>query len=916
MKLTPQTRFAIGDAAASNYKDNLRNINHVIVGIDKNRRGELNLSDITNDRERLKLRISREAMPVEKALERINGINNFQDTVVLQKLERLCRTVCRISLISNGITEGYGTGFLIGNNLLITNHHVLPDVDTATGAIAEFNYELDDNNQVKKTSVFRILPQQFFMTSEYKKIADDPFSGLDFTIVAVEEKNTDGNSLSDFGFTKLDKGLGKIIEGENCVVIQHPQGQLKKVVLKDIRMLTLAENTLVYESDTLPGSSGSMVIGLGTGELVALHHSGVPRTDDQGNWLRKDGSVAGQNDGDDLIDWIGNEGIRVSRLAQAVQNIPLAPEMDKVRKQLIKLHEDIIKGSKTENQKTTIMDPVTTSSKAESKTIQYFEVLLSDDKRYQKDWISKNKELVSGIVKSERLFPSSTNDISSRLYYLTVKSDVEPWTLAREIESLPHVASCTPDIPLATDAGIEAAQKKTFGIDASERAAEGLFGKKKSSEEKFIDNWKDSKWVSAASKINKDFIRQWNWLAINHPLKPGGIPSYQNNVIENLKKLKFVQLDTGYSSHPKIYKSYDLAQDLDFISDDADAMDELDGGILRQPGHGTRTASLTLGVKDIGIQLDGNQGILTDNSSVPLAALIPYRVSKSVILIQRGKEMVDAASHAVRNNADVMFMCMGSIPRDMFDVVAREAYEQGVIWVCAAGNQVRFVIAPACYPGTIAVAAMNPDDKEWDGSCRGEAVDISAPGEDCYVPGWDDDGNYIMSYGSGTSYATPHIASAAMLWKATNLDNLSKEYEFKWQIVEAFRQCLKDSARKDTTLDTTKFGAGVLDLDKLLKAKLPKKEKLTHAYTGKGLIPIRDLGEREMAHAVWNNAGNANAAAAGESFSNAAPMSKYAAEALKVLVRNNAAVRSATESAKVVTGAAMLPILESYFKPY
>lgn len=914
MKLTNQTR-AIGDAAATNYKDNLRNINHVIVGIDKNRKGEMNLSDITNDQERLRLRISREAMPVEKALERINGINNFQDTIVLQKLELLCKTVCRISLIKNGITEGYGTGFLIGNNLLITNHHVLPDVNAATGAIAEFNYELDENNRVKKTSVFRIQPQKFFMTSEYKKIADDPFSGLDFTIVAVEEKSADGASLSEFGFTKLDKGLGKIIEGESCVVIQHPQGQLKKVVLKDIRMLTLAENTLVYESDTLPGSSGSMVIGLGTGELVALHHSGVPRTDDQGNWLRKDGSIAGQNDGDDLIDWIGNEGIRVSRLANAVQNMPLAADMDKVRKKLIKLHEEIIKGSKTESQNINVMNTATTSAKTESKTTQYFEVMLSDDKRYQKDWSAKSKELIPGLVKSERLFPSSTNSNSARMYYLTVQSNVDAWALAREIESLPHVASCTPDIPLATDAGIEAAQKKTIGIDPSGRAVEGFFGKKKTSEEKFIDNWKDSKWYGEALKVNKDFIRQWNWLAINHPLKPGGAPSYANSVIENLKKLKFVQLDTGYSSHPKIFKSYDLAQDLDFISDDADAMDEMDGGLLRQPGHGTRTASLTLGIKDTIIQLDGNQGILTDGSSVPLAALIPYRVSKSVILIQRGKEMVDAASHAIRNNADVMFMCMGSLPRDMFDVVAREAYEQGVIWVCAAGNQVRFVIAPACYPGTIAVAAMNPDDKHWDGSCRGEAVDISAPGEDCYVPGWDDDGKFIMSYGSGTSYATPHIASAAMLWKATNLENLSKEYEFKWQIVEAFRQCLMQSARPNPNLETDKFGAGVLDLDKLLKMKLPKANTLTHAYAGKGLIPVRDLGEREMAHAVWNNAGNANAVAAGESFSNA-PMSKYAAEALKVLVKNNSAVRSATESAQLVTGAAMLPILESYFKPY
>ena len=37
--------------------------------------------------------------------------------------------------------------------------------------------------------------------------------------------------------------------------------------------------------------------------------------------------------------------------------------------------------------------------------------------------------------------------------------------------------------------------------------------------------------------------------------------------------------------------------------------------------------------------------------------------------------------------------------------IAKTAYERGIIWVCAAGKMVESVIAPAVYPGTIAVAA-------------------------------------------------------------------------------------------------------------------------------------------------------------------------------------------------------------------
>ena len=52
--------------------------------------------------------------------------------------------------------------------------------------------------------------------------------------------------------------------------------------------------------------------------------------------------------------------------------------------------------------------------------------------------------------------------------------------------------------------------------------------------------------------------------------------------------------------------------------------------------------------------------------------------------------------------------CLGSYPRPMLEVIARDAYTNGVIWVCAAGNEVEVVVAPAMYPGTIAVRSACP----------------------------------------------------------------------------------------------------------------------------------------------------------------------------------------------------------------
>lgn len=49
--------------------------------------------------------------------------------------------------------------------------------------------------------------------------------------------------------------------------------------------------------------------------------------------------------------------------------------------------------------------------------------------------------------------------------------------------------------------------------------------------------------------------------------------------------------------------------------------------------------------------------------------------------------------------------------------------------LAAAGNCVGVVVYPARYEEVIAVAGINKADQPWKGTCRGEAVDISAPGE-------------------------------------------------------------------------------------------------------------------------------------------------------------------------------------------
>ena len=57
----------------------------------------------------------------------------------------------------------------------------------------------------------------------------------------------------------------------------------------------------------------------------------------------------------------------------------------------------------------------------------------------------------------------------------------------------------------------------------------------------------------------------------------------------------------------------------------------------------------------------------------------------------------------------------------------KEAELKGVIVLCAAGNQVGFVVFPAAFDEVIAVAASRIDDTPWPGSCHGPGGSTSRP---------------------------------------------------------------------------------------------------------------------------------------------------------------------------------------------
>lgn len=311
--------------------------------------------------------------------------------------------------------------------------------------------------------------------------------------------------------------------------------------------------------------------------------------------------------------------------------------------------------------------------------------------------------------------------------------------------------------------------------------------------------------------------------------------------------IRIGQLDTGYTDHPEIDRML-KDEGYDSYGRDPEAQDELLQGLLLQPSHGTATASVIIG-SEMSFPGGGRIGV------APLVSLIPIRISPSVIHVF-SETILLGVLRALEKKVDVITMSMGGAPsRQSWRIASREAYERGVIWVTAAGNKVGWVVWPARYRENIAVAATDFRDKPWEDTCRGKAVDISAPGHNVYVGYVNKNGDNCYKNGSGTSYATPHVAAAAAVWLAHHGKDLNV-YKLPWQRVEAFRYSLKKSARVPNKWNENEFGDGILKVDDLLRVKLPKPEELKKRFTPTPLSQTQaetiNMVSKEIYYLTWS----------------------------------------------------------------
>lgn len=251
--------------------------------------------------------------PTDFAFERAIGKNDSVYSNFVELIETAKRKVGRIVVKSGSKNIAYATGFMVSERLLLTNWHVFNSVDQVGNSEVQFFYEYDTDGRPLSPVCFLLTANDFFYSSKT----------LDYCLVAVSPVDVSGKSkLTEIGYVYLDPTVGKLgNEDEEALnIIHHPEGDYKQLSIRENIFVKIMPATIWYKTDTAQGSSGSPVYN-DQWQVVALHHMGVGKKNEEGKYIDKNGNIILEVDGKidaSKVVWIANEGIRISVILQDI----------------------------------------------------------------------------------------------------------------------------------------------------------------------------------------------------------------------------------------------------------------------------------------------------------------------------------------------------------------------------------------------------------------------------------------------------------------------------------------------------------------------------------------------------------------------------------------------------------------------
>lgn len=265
-------------------------------------------------------------------------------------------------------------------------------------------------------------------------------------------------------------------------------------------------------------------------------------------------------------------------------------------------------------------------------------------------------------------------------------------------------------------------------------------------------------------------------------LESYGIPTLWKNTCGDGVTVAVV--DSGISRHTALI---DAVADWRNFTSDSQIEDTL--------GHGTHVAGV------IGARSGFAKGIAPCCSLLSLKVLGHSGVGSN-------ESVAAAVSHAAEAKADIVCMSLGSPkPDHRLHEAIKAACNQGVIIVCAAGNDGGAVNYPAAFAETVGVGAVDKNGNACEFSSRGKEIAVAAPGADI-TSTWLADGYATIS---GTSMAAPFVAGTLALYVSSSKKE-GRTITHK-DVIRALSQTCRDAGESG---HDSVYGWGLLDPHKLL----------------------------------------------------------------------------------------------------
>ena len=219
----------------------------------------------------------------------VRSDGGFLDVIPwVERLDQMRAQICRIECPMN---QAVGTGWLVANDLLLTNWHVVRRVlageRKATDMICRFDYATGSAGT--NPGVTCNLAAQWCVDfseaspAELGTGTDAPTAAqLDYALLRLAEPmgTKAGTSAAGGprGFITTKRGTASPADDSIVFVLQHPEGDPLKLAIGAAKGTNANSTRVMHDANTEGGSSGSPCLNAKL-ELIALHNGGDPLYD-------------------------------------------------------------------------------------------------------------------------------------------------------------------------------------------------------------------------------------------------------------------------------------------------------------------------------------------------------------------------------------------------------------------------------------------------------------------------------------------------------------------------------------------------------------------------------------------------------------------------------------------------------------